>query len=136
MSETFEDQYLDVLQNIEFSLAQVYRDHADMLDHDARNAIEALARAYQAEARGRTITLPRLNPLAQEAYDLVKAMYEIRLGRSTSFDDNQQPVALEGTPLTLDEIVACLKRIRKSIDTWNRQGGQRGYFNFINGFLP
>jgi hypothetical protein len=136
MPESFEDHYLDVLQNIEFSLAQVYRAHADMLDYDARNAIEALTRAYQAEARGRAITPPRLNPLAQEAYDLVKGMCEIRLGRSTFIDDNQQPIELAATPLTLDETVACLKRIRKSIDTWNRQGGQRGYFNFVDSFLP
>jgi hypothetical protein len=27
--------------------------------------------------------------------------------------------------------LACLKRIHKSVQSWNRHGGQRGYLEFI-----
>ena len=34
-------------------------------------------------------------------------------------------------PLSLDEVIACLKRIRKSVQKWNRQAGRRGYLQFV-----
>jgi hypothetical protein len=32
--------------------------------------------------------------------------------------------------------VLCLKRIRKSIQLWRREGGRRGYFEVVGQFLP
>jgi hypothetical protein len=34
-------------------------------------------------------------------------------------------------PITVDEIQACLKRLRKSIETWSKHGGTQGYLNYI-----
>ncbi|GAB4274994.1 MAG: hypothetical protein Kow0080_23890 [Candidatus Promineifilaceae bacterium] len=42
----------------------------------------------------------------------------------------------ETTALTVSEIIACLKRIQRSIEMWQKEGGRRGYFEFINQFLP
>jgi hypothetical protein len=39
-------------------------------------------------------------------------------------------------PLALDEIIVCLKRIRKSIRKWTKEGGQRGYMNFVDEYIP
>ena len=38
-------------------------------------------------------------------------------------------------PVSLDVIVACLKRIRKSIQRWNKEGGRQGYLIFIQRFV-
>jgi len=38
--------------------------------------------------------------------------------------------------ITLSEMVDCLKRIRRSIQMWRKEGGRRGYFDFVGGFLP
>ena len=43
-----EEQFMDVLQNIESALVSVYKAHADMTDYDAQAAVNALMRAYQA----------------------------------------------------------------------------------------
>jgi O6-methylguanine-DNA--protein-cysteine methyltransferase len=40
--DDFEEKYLDVLQNIEFGIVSVYREHPEMLDWDAFKAVEAL----------------------------------------------------------------------------------------------
>ena len=45
-SPPFEERYQDVLQNIEFGITQVYRNHPEMTDWEALAAIEALLRAY------------------------------------------------------------------------------------------
>ncbi len=135
MAEKFEDQYLDVLQNIEFALVTVYRQHAQMTDLDASDALNALIRGYHAETRGRAAPDAKLNALAQEAYLNVKAMCDWRLGRETMKDERGQTVGAELTPKTRDEIIACLKRIRRSVELWHQQGGRRGYYDFVSEFV-
>lgn len=136
MAEKLEDEYLDVLQNIEFALVQTYREHEEMTDFDALEAMDALIRTYRAEASGHTPPTLRLNPFAEEAYNRVKAICEWRLGRNPLLDEDDQPVDLEMEPKTVDEILMCLRRIRKSIEFWQMEWGKRGYFKFVNQFLP
>jgi hypothetical protein len=130
----FEDEYLDVLQNIEFGIVHVYKAHPEMTDWDALNALEALIRTYQAEGRGKTTSSFSLTPLSQKVFESVRAMCEWRLGREKLYKDGEM-LDLKMTPLTLDEMVACLKRIRRSINMWNRNRGQRGYLSFIVEFV-
>ena len=132
----FEEEYQDVLQNIEFALVQVYRDHDEMTDWEAEQAINGLIRTYTAEERGRSEPNLRLQPLAEEAYERVMAMCEWRLGRSQLLDDAGEEVNLPVSSITLSEMVDCLKRIRRSIQMWRKEGGRRGYFDFVGGFLP
>ena len=40
-----------------------------------------------------------------------------------------------GEPVTRDEIIACLKRVRKSIHLWTREGGRQGYLTFVSRFI-
>jgi hypothetical protein len=136
MNESFEDKYLDILQNIEFALAQVYRREEGMTDWEASQAVNGAIRRYTAEQRRRPAPALNLSPLALEAYDGVVAMCEMRLGRVAPADDEGNEIPLAGRPLTVGEIVDCLKRIRKSIEHWNKEGGRRGYFEFVKGFLP
>ena len=76
--ERLEERYEDVLQNIEFGIVQVYRDHPEMTDWEALAAIEALIQAYNAEVRGRQARPPSLAPLAQEVHASVARMRESR----------------------------------------------------------
>jgi len=132
----FEERYQDVLQNIEFAIIQVYRDHPEMTDWEALAAIEALLRKYRAEVRGRQAKPPSLAPLADEVYEFVKTMCEWRLGRETLFADKEgTPLNLPIEPITLDELIACLKRVRKSINLWTREGGRQGYLTFVSQFI-
>jgi len=135
-NDSFEERYEDVLQNIEFGIVQVYRDHPEMTDWQALDAVEAVLRKYQAETRGRQARLPTLDLVAEEARDRVETMCEWRLGRAAPFmDEEEQRLEISPEPISLDEIIACLKRIRKSIKYWKRQGGQQGYLTFVEPFI-
>lgn len=129
----FEDEYLDVLQNIEFAIVQVAHRHPELTDYDVEKALNALIQIYKKPERDQEPGFGQ-NQLAEEVYDDVKTMCDWRLGVN-----NEQPQGLpkfpDMTPLSLDEIQACLKRIRKSLHTWNKHGARRGYLEFIDQFV-
>ena len=82
MSKPFEEQYEDVLQNIEFAIISTYRERPDDIsDWSVEAALDALIRAYGAEHAGRTLRLARLSEGEQAICDRVKGMCEWRLGR-------------------------------------------------------
>ncbi len=77
-----------------------------------------------------------MKPLEQEVFEAVKFMCDWRLGEPQSEDSEMPDLETLGLrPKTLDEIVACLKRIRKSISLWTKQGGRQGYLIFVSNFL-
>lgn len=133
--ESFENQYLDVLQNIETAIVSGYRENPVLTDYDVDNALNALLRAYRAEQQKQAFNPPTLNPLAKDVYERMRLMCEWRLGREKFFDADGKDVDLLPDPLTLDEITACLKRIRKSVERWNKRGGRQGYLQYIAQFI-
>ena len=62
-------------------------------------------------------------------------MCEWRLGREQLFTEGGQQLDADMIPRTVDEIIACLKRIQKSIRRWNKVGGRQGYLSFISEFV-
>lgn len=127
---SFEDDYLDVLENIEFAIVSAYREDSDLLDYDVTKALNALWTEYRAEQGGRPSKPTPMSERARLVYARVKSVCEWRLGRNTLTMANEK--SIPNPPLiTLDEIMACLKRILKSVDLWNKQGGRQGYLFFI-----
>jgi hypothetical protein len=77
----FEEQYQDVLQNIEFAIVGTYRERPEEIsDWSVESALDALIRAYGAEQTGRTLRPARLSEAEQEIYDRVRSICEWRLG--------------------------------------------------------
>ena len=135
-STKFEDQYIDVLQNIEFALVETYKKYEAMTDYDAEKAITTLIKTYQTGNHEHEDLPPILRTEEQKhAYTFAKSMCDMRLSGDFSFEKNNKPVSLEMEPLEIDEIIACLKRVRKSIKMWNKKLGQRGYFHFVREFV-
>jgi hypothetical protein len=130
-----EEQYTDVLQNIELGIVLTYRDRPNLSDHDVRRTLEALVDVYKAENIGRA---PRQFGLSVDELLLmenVKRMCEWRLGRASLGDDPGKAGKIAPKPITVDEIILCLKKILKSVDKWTRSGGRQGYLNFIIRFV-
>ena len=127
-----EEEYLDVLQNIEFAIVSVYRERNDLRDYGVMRALDALIDFYRAEARGhipKEFHLPEKETLV---FQRVQDMCEFRLGRE-NLGSNVQAISIEKK--TADEILACLRKIRKSVDRWNKQGGKQGYLQFVSEFV-
>jgi len=133
--QRLEEEYLDVLQNIEAEIAQVYQEHPRLTDWDVLDAVEALIRHYTAEARHKPPPTIRLSDLAQRVFNAAEAICEWRLGRKQLFTEDDQPADLEIEPITATEIIACLKRIRKSIRFWDKKGGRQGYLDYVSEFI-
>lgn len=131
----FEDQYLDVLQNIEFGIVSSYRKHQDMTDYEVMRMLEALIDGYKAEKIGRPPRDFSLSSMEKEMYQTIRETCEWRLGRVNPFTDDQVEEEPAFQSRTVDEIILCLKRILKSVNTWNEEGGRKGYLNFIRQFV-
>lgn len=131
-----EDKYLDVLQNIEFSIVSVYRDYEDLNDYEVMRALDALIEVFRAESRGHT---PREVHLPEKkerlVFERVKDMCELRMGRATVESEDGEEVTL-GDSKTPEEILGCLRKIRKSVERWTQRGGKQGYLEFVSEFLP
>ena len=131
----FEEDYLDVLQKIEFAIVSVYREQPGLLDYEVEKALELLIRSYEAESQQRSFSAAALPPVPQSIYERVRSMCDWRLGRAGP----PNSVANAGGPLlgslSLAEIVACLKRIRKSLQKWSKREGRQGYVRFVSEFV-
>jgi len=136
-SREVEEKYTDVLQNIEAAIVGIYRKHSEMVDWDVQKAVEGLIRNYQAESSGRPAPELTLKPLSREVYDRARSMCEWRLGRIQLQAKSKKGkfVDMPMEPITIDEIVACLKRIQRSIEKWGRRSGQQGYLQFVSQFI-
>jgi hypothetical protein len=130
-----EEEYQDVLQNLEFSIVSIYRNSPDLIDAEVLKAIASLVRIYGAEAQGKSISNRPLRGITKEVAEAVQAMGEIRLGRS-SMDHKDGQVINITEPISVDILVACLKRIESSIKFWTRERGRQGYLNYIQNFMP
>jgi len=80
---------------------------------------------------GRTPGELSSSPAEAALYGAIWRMCEWRLGhiREDDAEAGEQGAAPE--PKRVDEIVLCLKQILKSVNKWNKSGGQRGYLTFI-----
>ena len=132
---TVDDQYLDVLQNIEAGIVVVYREHADMSDYAVMRMLEALIDRYTAEKIGRPPRDFGLSEAERFLLGNVRRMCEWRLGRGGVPGDQTPPEIMAPEPKTVDEIMLCLKRILKSAKRWNKEAGRQGYLDFITQFV-
>ena len=128
--DDFHHDNLDVLQNIEAGIIQVYRSDPSLLDIDAQDAIDALTRHYRSEEERRGHPNLRLGDKARSVFDSVQGICEWRLGRAPD------PEGIAMDPIPVADLVACLREIQKSIPRWTQQGGRRGYLDFVRQYLP
>jgi len=122
---SFEEEYFDVLRAIETQIYTAYSDNPDLLDFNVDKALNGLVRTLQSEQRGKKAPNLKLKSDEQTIYKLLQSLANLYLGK-----DDIKPDQL----LTTDEMIACFKRIQRSIKLMSDQGRQ-GYVNFIKQFF-
>ncbi len=127
MTTEFEDKYLDVLQNIEWSLLSSTKDNPKLCDHDMLRIVEHALAYYKSPQRDSFCVERKLADMQQEIFERVVATCDWRLGLQSLSPDKD----LYCDPISVEELLLCLKRIEKSIKFWTKQGGRKGYITFV-----
>lgn len=133
-TDGFFQQFGDVLQNIEFAVIEVYREHPELTDINVDRVYENLQRAYQNELKSKPAPKANFSALEQKLIQNVREMCEHRLGRA----DYSQPDKVRGQfhTISIENLILCFKRLRRSIEFWTgKNGGIRGYLNYVKDFV-
>jgi lysyl-tRNA synthetase class II len=136
----FHEEYLDVLQNIEFAIIQIYRQYPELHDYEVMSALEAAIDFYAAQRINRNPREFNLSDRAALVAENLKNVCNWRLGRKsletteTYLKDLARDQA-EFKPKNVEEIIACLKKVLGSVKKWNKQGGRQGYLSFVSAFI-
>lgn len=128
-----EEERLDVMQNLEFAVASVYRRNPAMTDYAVVRTYEALLQAYSAEVTGRQAKPFVAEGVEAELVEHVRGMCEWRLGRGSI--SPLQDTAPDCAPLDVPTLILCLKRLIKSVNKWTKHGGRQGYLGLITQFI-
>jgi hypothetical protein len=96
---------------------------------------EALIDWLKAQNIGRKPRNFGLSPLEQELFERLVGICEWRLGRAEFPGDDPASEAEPPKPITVDDLVRCLKRLLKSAQMWNKGGGRQGYLKFISPYV-
>lgn len=65
------------------------------------------------------------------SFESVQKLCECRLGRTQIPGESE---AIAAVPVS--DLVKGLREIQKSIPRWSKQGGRKGYLEFVSQFLP
>ena len=130
---TFEEDYQDVLQDLEATIIMFWQENPDLIDAEVETALDWLIRLYNAKIQGRSFSRP-LRGISRKVAEDVKKICELSLGHS-QLTDEEGNVILDIGYMTVDEIVECLKRIKSSVKFWTKERGRQGYLNFVKQFI-
>lgn len=135
MTTSVEEEYADVLQNIESAIVIVYNQDSGLVDRDVLAAIGTLLRAYTRESRSRVVDVVGPSGRARKVFEQCRCICEWRLGRAPLNPSEHSSGDPPPGELSVSEMILCLKRIRKSVRLWHSQAGRQGYLNYVREFL-
>jgi len=111
-------------------VVEVWRRHPEINNYNVMRAYEAAIDVYRAVAREQTPKPVNLSGLDADLFEQIKETCEWRLGRAQRAGQPELP------SLSAEALVACLRKLRKSVDRWTDRGGRQGYLQFIEKYLP
>lgn len=126
-------EFLDILQNIETAITGAYKEVPEISDQDVILATEKLIASYTREKKNLPVLPVKLPKNSQLVYQAMRDACESRLTREANEVVNDETV---GYKIPLRLIIVCLERLHKSMLRWHKEGGFRGYLNFVKGFTP
>lgn len=128
MSRTSE--HLETLKHFETAVIRYWRRHRDMTDHVVDRTYAAAYERYRAEARARTPKPITLTGLDKDLCDAVLSVCEQELGRLPKTEGKPTPA------ITVDQLLDCLRELRRSLERRTKEGGRQGYLTFVEAFIP
>ncbi len=130
-----EEEHPDVLQNIEYMVANYFRNNPDLTDHVVARIYEAHIDLYSAEKIGRQPRAWNPDTLEDELFAEIKDICDWRLGRNFGLVDDAGDPQSPPEIIDLDTILLCLKKLRKSVQKWTKRLGRQGYLQFMEQYV-
>ena len=126
------NDYLDILQNIEFAIAAVYRARPELRDPDVIMALDKLIMQYTREKKNLPALPVALPEKSMAVFQAIQDICEFRITRNGAAEVTNE-AGMTRLPLRL--MILCLDRLLKSANTWHKRDGQRGYLGFVSQFV-
>jgi len=126
LNSDFDQEYFDVLRSIETAIYTEYTQNDALTDHQVNKVIDALQRQFNAEIRQKRAPNLKFNASDRALYTRLHDVCKLHLGRDINI-----PI---DSPLELDEMINCLKRISRSVGQMGGHGRQ-GYVDFLKVFF-
>jgi hypothetical protein len=124
-----EYEHMDVLQNIEFAIVTAFHEDDELLDYDVEEVLDILIGHYRREQIGLPSKGHTFSPRAAVLHSGVRDICEWRLGKGEGEGEGESGV------VSIDVMLLCLKRLKKSLERWNSVGGRQGYLRYIEQFI-
>ncbi|OGF48305.1 MAG: hypothetical protein A2452_12345 [Candidatus Firestonebacteria bacterium RIFOXYC2_FULL_39_67] len=126
-----EDKYIDVLANLETNIVKKYKENSEITDYDVIRVVEIVIEIFNAEKAGRQPRSYSLSERESCIFDCVYAISGWSLGRAKLEEKRDVNPNIK----TVDEVVYCLKKIKKSAEKHSQSRGKHGYLDFITNFF-
>jgi hypothetical protein len=121
-----EQEFETVLKDLETSVLATWRQHPEITDHAVLRVYETAYALYRAEQRGQAVKPHGLTGLDVAIFERVHATCEGWLGRGKK---------TFGGPISAEDMVACLRRLTRSVKLHTQRAGRQGYLNFVGHFV-
>lgn len=133
---SFEQEYFNVLFSIESCIYKIYSTNPELHDFSVNKVLDGLIRSYGSIQKGRKPPNLRFSKEEQTMFNDLQRVMNLYLGDGSSYMTTEEGDDLElpDQSITIDELIACFRRIQRSIKLMSDQGRQ-GYLNFIKVFF-
>ena len=131
-----EEEFENVMMNIEMQVVGITTKNPKMTDWDVEKVYNALLRKYKAVSQGRGVKEVSFDSPVMDLYLQTEGICDWFVGDANFQDEDGTDVDLGLEKVAYEDMIACLKRLRKSLKTWTKEGGRKGYINYISQFVP
>lgn len=131
-----EEEFENLMLNIEIQVVSISGQHPNLHDASVDRVYNAFLSRYKALSKGKEARKPSLKSVEEELYLLIEGICDFFTGDSEYFGEGKFLVELDAEKASYENMVAIFKRLRKSLRTWTKRGGSKGYIYYITQFLP
>jgi hypothetical protein len=117
----FEEKFENELREIESSIISVYRNNPELVDSQVERAVAAAIKLNNSIIKGNTRPDHSLSSLDLTVFEFIQEVVDTLLQSNNV--------------ITVNDLVQCLKRVRKSVQKWNKRFGRQGYLDFVSKYV-
>jgi|APSaa5957512622_1039677.scaffolds.fasta_scaffold65119_2 hypothetical protein len=131
-----EEKFENVMLNIEMQVVSISDEAPNLHDASVDRVYNALLSKYKALLREREPREISLKAAEEKLYSLIAGACDFFTGDSEEYGEGHFLIELNAPKVSYENMVAILKHLRKSLRTWTKRGGSKGYIYYITQFMP